>query len=363
MQDVQIARVLTIEDEQAGAAPIDGCSQDVASSLQEAVDMIASHDYNVLLLRGATTEYLMDAVGAIRGCGKGANLPVIALCDTDDEPSHDDCLVETLPAATPAATLQQKILQFAAINRQLTVLPAAAQQRRIEELEHYLYCATHDLKSPLMTFVGYINHLKRDLDAGRKDRLSRFANTIERTAQRMRNVIDDMLELCRVGHVTRHIDEVNTDLLLQSIAADFQTQLTEHNIRLEIPSDLPVVAASEQLLRQLFENLLSNAIKYGRGAPNPCIRIEYHGGDIEHCFCVRDNGPGIDARYHAKVFDLFHRLDRDDTNGTGIGLTLVKRIAECHGGRAWLESTCGQGAAFWFALPAKPQRAPQRDAA
>ena len=111
-----------------------------------------------------------------------------------------------------------------------------------------------------------------------------------------------------------------------------------------------VIVADRIRIIELFENLIVNALKYGSPEPGGTITVGSKQTDTENCFFVRDTGPGIDARYHEKIFELFQRLDKSK-EGSGAGLTIVSRIMEIHGGRAWVESEEGEGACFWIAFP------------
>lgn len=336
-------------------------------SLNEAMNSLNAGRFDLVVVH-QEIENCDGCLGKLRHTNYGVDTPIVVV---GGKQCANDCLIEGIPEVVSPAHACEKVRQFAQIGRRLGRNSAldkkdeviAECRHRIEELEHYLYCATHDLKSPLMTFVGYLSHIRRDLQSERHDRIPRFVQTMDNTANRMRNVINDMLELCRVGHVTLSFDQVDIGDLLQSIALEKHSQLVESGIDLIVGPDMPTVQANCQLLRQLFDNLLSNAIKYGQESKDPCVQIEYARQNGEHHFCVRDNGPGIDPEYHNKIFDLFQRLDNENGNGTGVGLTLVRRIAECHKGRAWVDSEAGKGAAFWFSIPFDQQSSEHLSAA
>jgi signal transduction histidine kinase len=174
---------------------------------------------------------------------------------------------------------------------------------------------------------------------------------LERAAGRMNDLINDLLQLSRIGRVTHQAEPVDVGQLVREIADYLQPRLEEAGATLDIAPDLPSVMADRVRLSEVFDNLLTNAIKYGCDGPNPRITMGSQIMEGEVRFFVRDNGPGIPADYHDRIFGLFQRLD-SSREGTGVGLAIVARILQVLGGRAWVESAPGTGAAFWIALPA-----------
>lgn len=216
------------------------------------------------------------------------------------------------------------------------------------ELDQFVHTASHDLKSPLVTILGYIGHLRHDVDADRTDRIMKFTDRIEKAAQRMRQNIDDLLELSRVGKMSQGRETLDMNLLVREVSLPLVEQYP--NVQLQIDDDLPSIYADQALMVQIMDNLVSNALKYGCTDEQPRIQIGGHLTENEACYFVRDNGQGIAPAYHEKVFGLFQRLGSDG-DGTGVGLALVKRAVEVFGGRVWIESEDGDGACFWFAAP------------
>jgi signal transduction histidine kinase len=159
------------------------------------------------------------------------------------------------------------------------------------------------------------------------------------------------LELSRIGRVVNPLTEVSLSELAQEAVTLVSGQITARGVQVHIASDLPVVVGDRPRLLEVLPNLLDNAVKFVGPQPQPCIHFGVR-RDAEETVCyVRDNGIGIEPRYHEKVFGLFERLD-STSDGTGIGLTLVKRIIEVHGGRMWVESAGeGHGSNFCFTLP------------
>lgn len=218
------------------------------------------------------------------------------------------------------------------------------------ELDHFIYTVSHDLKSPLVTLQGFASLLDHDLRAGRTDRLAEFVEQIKGGVAQMARLIDDLLALSRVGRITRPPQAVDLADLSRKILRLHQSELDRGQIETEVQDDIPVVRVDKERIADVIERLISNAIHYGCTHASPRIRIGGLTTAGEARFFVSDNGPGIPDRYHQKIFDLFERLD-SRVEGTGAGLAIVKRSLETHGGRAWVESTPGQGATFWLAFP------------
>jgi len=226
---------------------------------------------------------------------------------------------------------------------------------KTREIEQFVYTVSHDLKSPLVTQVGLIGCLREDLTRGDDQLITDLVNRLEGATLRMRHCIEDLLELSRVGQVGHTGEMIDVGDLLKEIHQNLSSQLHSAGATLHIQEDLPCITADRIRVLQLFENLIINAIKYAVNEDSTKIWVKSECSDGEIRFCVEDNGPGIASQYHEKVFTLFQRLDENNEDGTGIGLTAVRRIMEIHEGRVWLESEEGKGARFWVAFP---QRVP-----
>ena len=219
------------------------------------------------------------------------------------------------------------------------------------ELERFTYTVSHDLKTPLVTIKGFLGLLQQDTAQGNADRVQRDINQISDAADKMAQLLNELLELSRVGRLMNTPEAVSlTDLARE--AADLSAgRITARGVAVEIDPKMPTVHGDRVRLLEVYQNLIDNAVKFMGEQPQPRIEIgaQQHDGEVR-CH-VRDNGIGIDPQYHENVFGLFNRLDQS-VEGTGIGLALVRRIVEVHEGTIWVESEgLGRGSTFYFVLP------------
>ena len=219
------------------------------------------------------------------------------------------------------------------------------------ELERFTYTVSHDLKSPLVTITGFAGLLEKDIATGNMDRVSDDVIRIHTAAETMQRLLNELLDLSRVGRVINQPDVLSMEDLVDRVVNQMVGPIRQGGVSVEVKGPLPNVYGDPIRLLEVFQNLLENAIKFmgEQSAPRIVISAQRVGNLIE---CrVEDNGVGIDSEYHEKVFGLFDRLD-PSAEGTGIGLSLVKRIVEVHGGSIHVESEGSkQGAAFVFTLP------------
>jgi light-regulated signal transduction histidine kinase (bacteriophytochrome) len=225
-------------------------------------------------------------------------------------------------------------------------------KRSNDDLQQFAYVAAHDLQEPLRMVASYTQLLAQRYKGRLDSDADEFIAYAVDGAHRMQLLIADLLAYCRVETKGKELRETASEGALAQALLNLQGALQESG-GVVTHDSLPTVFADGAQLVQLFQNLVGNAIKY-HGASPPRVHVSAKNGGEEWTFSVRDNGLGIDPQYFDKIFVMFQRLHgREEFSGTGIGLTVCKKIAERHGGRIWVESEPGKGSTFYFALPAK----------
>ena len=217
-----------------------------------------------------------------------------------------------------------------------------------KELEAFGYSVSHDLRAPLRHIEGFIRAFEEDHGANLAPEALHYMQRVKAGSKRMGELIDALLMLSRVGRAALHAREVDLATLARTVFAERRP--SDHEIELVI-GELPAVRGDPTLLHQLLDNLIDNAVKFTRSTAKARIEVGARGVDDEVVFYVADNGVGFDAHYAGKLFGVFQRLHRQhEFEGTGIGLSIAKRIVEKHGGRIWAEATPDAGATFFFTL-------------
>jgi PAS domain S-box-containing protein len=219
------------------------------------------------------------------------------------------------------------------------------------ELERFTYTVSHDLKSPLITIRGFLGFLEKDIAINNVARLKADVQRIYEATEKMQRLLNDLLMLSRVGRVTNPPEKVSFVSIAKEAADLAGGQIRARGVAVKISREMPEVYVDRQRIVEVVQNLLDNAVKFMENQPAPRIEIGCQGSENgDPILYVRDNGIGIDPQYYERIFGLFNKLN-PDTDGTGIGLALVKRIVEFHNGHIWVESQQGQGASFYFTLP------------
>lgn len=219
-----------------------------------------------------------------------------------------------------------------------------------KELERFTYTASHDLKSPLITIRGFLGYLERDARAGNLERLGQDIQRISDATEKMHRLLGELLELSRVGRVMNEKKDVPFLSIVTEALQRVEGQLKQKQVTVKVRGDFPVVCVDEERIIEVMQNLLDNAIKFMGTQTNPEVEIDYFINDGDVIFFVKDNGVGIKKDFQDRVFGLFDKLDANSP-GTGIGLALVQRIIEIHGGKIWIESDGVTGTTFFFTLP------------
>ena len=263
-------------------------------------------------------------------------------------------------AAAVAGYLRQQrreVEHERAINRRLQAADAAREQLIRElaaknaELKRFTYTVSHDLKTPLVTIQGFLSFIKRDAAAGNLERLDEDISRIDGAVGKMRELLENLLDLSRVGRVMNAPERVALGDLFVEARELLAGTIAERGAEILIADDLPVVVGHRTRLFQVAQNLLENAIKYSDGPPRIEVGMNAALPSGDPVVFIRDQGIGIEAKHLEAIFGLFQQLDSDHP-GTGIGLALVKRIVEVHDGRIWVESEGpGTGSTFFLSLP------------
>jgi signal transduction histidine kinase len=218
------------------------------------------------------------------------------------------------------------------------------------ELEQYTYTVSHDLKSPLFTIGGYLGAVRKAIEEGKLGQAKEDLTRIETAAEHMQRLLRELLELSRIGRMMNPPEEISLTALAREAKEICASAAAGVVVEFEIAADLPTVCGDRIRLFQVFQNLFENAVKFMGDQPRPRVEVGVRRDRDETVIWVRDNGIGLEAEDQQKIFGLFHQLDRG-SRGTGVGLALVQKIVEVHGGRVWVESTgAGRGSCFCFNL-------------
>lgn len=241
-------------------------------------------------------------------------------------------------------------MEYARLQQEQAIKSQEIQEKN-QELQSFIYTVSHDLKTPLVALYGFSDLLRENygslLDNNGQDYLKR----ILMNAEMMHQMIDDLLELSRIGRVVGPRMKFSIRRLIEEFAAMFEYQLRQKGIQLIYPKKMPLIYADRDRIATVFQNLLTNAIKFSRVGYDPKIIVESKEIENDFLFSVADNGVGIQPEHLPKIFDLFQKFSSSQTEGTGIGLTIVKKILEHHNGKIWVESVLDEGTTFYFTIP------------
>jgi PAS domain S-box-containing protein len=222
------------------------------------------------------------------------------------------------------------------------------------ELERFAYTVSHDLKSPLITIRGFLSFVEQDAVAGNLERVRADLGRIRDAVDKMQRLLSELLELSRIGRVVNPPQTIAFASLVQEALALVAGRLRQRGVEVAVADALPTVWGDRARLVEVLQNLVDNAAKFMGEQKRPRVEIGMREQAGEKVFCVRDNGIGIDPRFQGRVFGLFEKLD-PDSEGSGVGLALIKRIVDQHHGRVWVESEGkGKGTTVCFTLPEGP---------
>lgn len=224
-------------------------------------------------------------------------------------------------------------------------------KRSNQELQQFAYITSHDLQEPLRTMGSYAGLLKRRYKGQLNSDADEFINYMVDGATRMQDMIKGLLEYSRVGTKGGELRYFSSENALNNALTNLKSLIYECNAEVS-HGPLPIIYADESQITRIFQNLIGNALKFHKEGVKPKINIKARKEDKKYVFSVSDNGIGLEEQYTDKIFELFKRLHAiGEYGGAGIGLAIVKRIVDRHGGRIWVESKFGEGSTFYFTLP------------
>lgn len=369
MSDSRIARILIVDDEYpqmkalCDALGCEGYETAGFTSGQEALAALQGTSFDLLLTD--LTMPGMDGLALLRAA-QDMDRQIVGVVMTGH--GTIDTAVETMKTGALDYLLKPfdlsvalPVLSRALAMRRLRIenaeLARKVQDRTTEleatnkALETFSYSVSHDLRAPLRGIHGFASILIEDFSAQMPAEAQRLVNDVRTSARQMNQLIDGLLRLSQLGRWPLSRKSVSVSALVQEVLDELRKEHRDNPVEVKV-GDLPDCVGDPTLLRQVFVNLLSNAFKYTRGKEPAVVEIGCRQQAGEEVFWVRDNGAGFDMQYAGKLFGVFQRLHRaDQFEGTGVGLSIVQRIIERHGGRVWAEAEVDKGAAFYFTIP------------
>jgi two-component system, sensor histidine kinase and response regulator len=387
MQADSRVNILLVDDEPANLhalqAVLEPLEQNLitASSGTQALRRVLEHDFAVILLDVQMPDMSgIDAAAMIRERERSKTTPIIFLTgvvktaemmfkgysagavDYLMKPVISGVLRAKVEVFVELAqvrhSLQQEIAERARIAGEVSKLNMVLEQRNEDltaansDLEAFSHSVSHDLRMPLRHIQAYVSMIEESalsrLNADEQRRLK----GVREAAQRMSQLIDDLLAFARIGRTAMCRSPVDLNSLVKAVITELQPEIKNRKVEWTL-QQLPYISGDRPLLHQVFLNLLANAVKYTRTRAQARIQVFAVEQDDEIIVGVKDNGVGFDAAYSDKLFGVFQRLhSATEFEGTGVGLANVRRIVQRHGGRTWAESVINEGATLYFSLPA-----------
>jgi PAS domain S-box-containing protein len=345
--DLRIVRVNRLYEKLMGMPAAQLIGKTAFDLLQPAEADLTTKSDHAALAAGAVVELGERTIDTKDG---------VRILNTTKLPLHDESGNARFLLAISSDITDRKLSEMAIreLNEELEA-KATLLESSNKELESFSYSVSHDLRAPLRAIDGFAEMLEEDYGGKLDAEAQRYLAVIRDNSKRMGMLIDDLLAFSRLGRQTVTKAEVAVDSLVREVIAELLHALPPRDGRPAPRIDvgpLPNVRGDRSLLRQVWTNLIANALKYTGKTEQPIIQIGGSAGDHVNEYYVRDNGVGFSMMYVEKLFGVFQRLHRaDEFSGTGVGLAIVKRVVERHGGRAWAEGKIDEGAIFSFALP------------
>lgn len=218
-------------------------------------------------------------------------------------------------------------------------------------MESFTYSVSHDLRAPLRRIINYAQILEEDHLSSLNEEVARLISRMAKNAEKMSELMDDVLSYSRVSQQPVRKSKVNVNSLIVGVLSDLKKDLGKARVSFSV-KPLEDVVADASLLKRVFQNLLDNAIKFSRTSEKPEVEIGCRPGENSIEYYVKDNGVGFDPQYVNKLYSIFQRLHTPaEFEGNGIGLAIVQQIVLRHGGKVWADGKVGRGSTFWFSLP------------
>jgi two-component system sensor histidine kinase/response regulator len=387
MQADSRVNILLVDDEpgnlHALQAVLEPLEQNLitASSGTQALRKVLEHDFAVILLDVQMPDMSgIDAAAMIRERERSKTTPIIFLTgvvktaemmfkgysagavDYLMKPVISGVLRAKVEVFVELAqvrhSLQQEIAERARIAGEVSKLNMVLEQRNEDltaangDLEAFSHSVSHDLRMPLRHIQAYVSMIEESALSKLNSDEQRRLKGVREAAQRMSQLIDDLLAFSRIGRTAMRRSPIDLNSLVKAVITELQPEIKNRKVDWTL-QQLPYISGDRPLLHQVFLNLLANAVKYTRTRAEASIQVFAVEQDDEVIVGVKDNGVGFDAAYSDKLFGVFQRLhSATEFEGTGVGLANVRRIVQRHGGRTWAESVLNEGATFYFSLPA-----------
>jgi signal transduction histidine kinase len=362
-------RLLIVDDESAHTRAlcdtlgIEGYTTQGFESASAAIQTMQEHSFDLLL-----TDLMMPEMDGVELLRKAQQLDpdIVGIVMT----GHGT--IDTAVKAMQAGACDYIVKPFR-MNQLLPVISRALEARRLRrlnkeleqrilertreleaanrDLEAFSYSVSHDLHAPLRTIQGLCDLLTAECGSGISAKGDGLLKQIQASAARMGHLIEDLLSLARCGRAALDVAQVSMKELVQEVLHELASEHSQRHIELSV-QELAPCSGDTALLKQVLVNLLSNAFKFTGGRDVARIEVGGYQSDGQYVYFVKDNGAGFDMKHAAKLFGVFQRLhSQSQFKGTGVGLSIVQRIVERHGGKVWAEGRPGEGAMFCFSLP------------
>jgi signal transduction histidine kinase len=259
--------------------------------------------------------------------------------------SREQAIIEGIAAQTAIAI--ENVRLMTETNKQSDIIG-----KKNKELESFLFIVSHDLRNPILALSGMASLLAEECQDQLSESGKHYLSRIQSNLGRMETLIKDVLELSRIGRSETQLDSIDVPQVLDEVLADSQVKPSYQHVQVCNRNQIVTIRYNRHGLRHIFANLIENALKFCSYQQSARVEIGSEEDDREYRFYVKDNGIGIDPKFHDSIFDLFYRLqDLKQVEGTGVGLTIVYKVLETYGGRVWLDSEKGKGTTFFFAIP------------